>query len=182
MSGTTLTLALTLLTLVVAVVYLLEPVRAWLRYRGEHLVTCPETTAPAAVSVDLGRAALTALVEGRADLRLTNCSRWPERGRCDEPCVCEVEAHGQAGTVAAIVADWCDAKPCVLCGKPITSPGSSERPAALLGPDAISVTWRDVPGERLPALFASHQPVCWSCHHIEAFLREHSDLVTDRSH
>jgi hypothetical protein len=180
MGGTGLALLIGL-TILVGLVYLRDPLRAWRRYRGQHLVTCPETGAAAAVSVDVGRAAFTSLVEGVPDLRLAHCSRWPERGRCAEPCVCEVAAHGQSGTVAAIVADWCQSKPCVYCGKRIASPGSSERPAALLGPDAISVTWRSVAAERLPALFPTHQPICWSCHHLETFLREHKELVTDRS-
>jgi hypothetical protein len=182
MSGSAFVFLLIGLTALVGFVYLREPLRAWRRYRGEHIVICPETAAPAAVSIDVGRAAFTALIEGRPDVHLANCSRWPERGRCDEPCVCEVEAHGQAGSVATMVAEWCRAKSCVYCGKPIASPASAERPAALLGPDAISVTWRAVPAERLPALFETHQPICWSCHHIETFLREHKELVTDRVH
>jgi hypothetical protein len=175
--------ALVLLVIVVVLigaVYLADPVRVWWRYRGEHLVTCPETSAAAAVSIDVGRAAFSALVEGRPDLRLKHCSRWPARGGCDEMCLCEVSAHGRAGTVAAIVTDWCSEKRCAYCGKPIRSPASLERPAALVGPEGVSTAWRDVPAEQLPTLFATHAPACWSCHHVETFLREHKELVVER--
>jgi hypothetical protein len=179
MDGTAMAVAIGLTTLVV-VVYLREPWRAWRRFRGDHLVTCPETHGPAAVSVDVGRAAFTAFVEGRADLHLTRCSRWPERGRCDEPCVSEVDARGEAGSAASIAAEWFRSKRCAYCGAAIVSPASLERPAALLAPDAVSVAWRDVPAEQLPSLFETHQPVCWSCHHIETFLRGHKELVVER--
>jgi len=179
MSGSMLALVVGL-TALVGVVYLWEPLRAWRRYRGEHLVTCPETKAPAAVSIDLGRATFTALVEGRADVHLGSCSRWHERGRCDEPCVCQVEATGTASAVTSLVADWCESKRCVYCARPITASGSRERPAALLGPDAISVSWRDVPAEHLPSMFVTHQPICWSCHHAESFVRAHKELVVER--
>jgi hypothetical protein len=175
--------ALVLLVVVaffVGVIYFIDPVRVWRRYRGERIVTCPETKAPAAVSVDVGHAAFTSLVEGRPDLRLANCSRWPERGHCDEPCIPDVEAAGVDGTVAAIVTNWCRSKQCVLCGKPIAAPDSKQHPAALRGPDGVSVLWRSVPPERLPSMFPTHQPVCWDCHHIETFRREHKELVVER--
>jgi hypothetical protein len=34
--------------------------------------------------------------------------------------------------------------------------------------------------EQLPTLFATHAPACWSCHHVETFLREHKELVVER--
>ncbi len=71
------------------VIYARDPVRAWRRYRGVRIVMCPETQRPAAISVDTGHAALTALVEHQAELRLAACSRWPERGPCNEPCLPE---------------------------------------------------------------------------------------------
>lgn len=171
---------LVIVALVVAAVYLADPVRVWSRYRGDHLVTCPETAAAAAVAIDVGHAAFTSFVEGRADLRLANCSRWPERGACDQPCLRQVEAEGRAGAVVSIVTAWYAMKPCARCGNPIVSPASLEHPAAMLGADGVTATWRDVAAERLPALFATHRPICWNCHHIETFMREHKELVVDR--
>ena len=51
---------------------------AWRQWRGTRIVTCPETRRPAAVDMDL-RYALAGAVVGRPELRLRDCSRWPER-------------------------------------------------------------------------------------------------------
>jgi hypothetical protein len=176
--------ALALLTLaaisIIGIVYLKDPLRAWRRYRGERLVVCPETKAPAAVSVDTGHAALTALVEGQPGVRLAACSRWDERGRCDEPCVADVEAAGPSGTVTAIVHEWFLGKSCRSCGRPIGSTVSETLPPALMGPDGISISWRDVPPERLPGLFETHYAVCANCHLADSFRRTHPELVVER--
>jgi hypothetical protein len=173
-------LAATVLIAVVAF-YLRDPLHAWRRYRGVRLVECPETSAAAAVTVDTGHAMLTAFVEGRPALRLAACSRWPERGPCDEPCLADVEAAGPAGTVEAIVGRWCQSRTCPYCGKAIVASASPQHAPALLGPDGISIAWPDVPPEHLPDLFRTHQAVCCDCHLIESFRREHADLVVERS-
>ena len=54
-------------------------VRAWRsarRYRGQRLVSCPESYAPAAVTVDTWAAACAAS-RGVDDIHLRSCSRWP---------------------------------------------------------------------------------------------------------
>ena len=56
-------------------------VRAYVRYRGRRVVTCPETEQYAAVDVDAIHAAVSSL-SGVPQLRLTSCSRWPEREGC----------------------------------------------------------------------------------------------------
>jgi hypothetical protein len=179
MSGLALALLIAAALVAVGAVYVFDPLRAWRRYRGERLVVCPETLAAAAVTIDTGHAALTALVEGCPDVRIAACSRWAERGRCEEPCLIEVEAAGRAGTVQAVVDGWYEARTCGYCGKPIAS-ASPRHPRALLGPDGVSVAWSDVPADRLPQLFQTHQAVCGDCHLIETFRREHADLVVDR--
>lgn len=180
MSGLVLLLLLIGLSAVVALVYLRDPLRAWRRYRGERFVTCPETHARAAVSVDVGRAAFSALLEGVPDVRLASCSRWVERGPCDEPCLAEIEAAGPDGTVAAAVSRWCRSQVCAFCGRPIASPESRTHPAALVGPDGATVAWLDVRAERLPGLFGTHRAACWHCHQVETFRRTHKDLVVER--
>ena len=62
----------------IAIVFVSRRVWERLRFRGKMLVTCPETHEPAAVKVNLGRAAVKAMV-GRQDLELSECSRWPSR-------------------------------------------------------------------------------------------------------
>jgi hypothetical protein len=75
----------------VLAVYLGIAVRTRLRLRGRHVVVCPETHTLAAVTVDLGHAAATAVWE-EADVRVETCSRWPERKGCDEGCATQIAA------------------------------------------------------------------------------------------
>jgi hypothetical protein len=175
------TLVLVLLAVVVVLVYAREPVEAWRRYRGTRLVTCPETRQPAAVSVDVPHAALTALVDDKAGLRLASCSRWEERGPCREPCLAEVQTSGAAGTVRALAERWFASRACAYCGKPIADVTAAHHEPALRRQDGSTVQWPDVPQEQLPAMFATHAPVCWNCHLAESFIRDHPEMVTGRS-
>ena len=52
--------------------------RTYLKFRGKRIVSCPETHQAAAVRVAAGNAALKATI-GHDELRLKECSRWPER-------------------------------------------------------------------------------------------------------
>jgi len=76
---------------VVAGSILLLPLALWLReiyrqYSGSRLVGCPENQQPAAVSIDARHAAATG-VDGCPDLRLSECTRWPERSNCNQACL-----------------------------------------------------------------------------------------------
>jgi hypothetical protein len=180
MSGPVMASLLFLTALAAVLIYLRDPLRAWRRYRGERLVICPETAAAAAVMIDTGHAALTALVEGQPDLRLACCSRWAERGRCDEPCVHDVEAAGDAARVGEIVRRWYETRTCGYCGRKIAAAGPGTHAPALIGVDGITVAWCDVPAERLPELFQSARAVCPNCHLAETFRRTHADIVFER--
>jgi hypothetical protein len=37
-----------------------------------------------------------------------------------------------------------------------------------------------VAAENLPEIFATHLPMCWSCHIAQTFRREHPEMVIDR--
>ena len=56
------------------------------RYSGSRPVKCPENQQPAVVSIDARQAAATEM-DGRPDLRLSDCTRWPERSKCDQACL-----------------------------------------------------------------------------------------------
>lgn len=58
----------------------------WHRTRGRRVVRCPETRKLAAVDLDTAHAILTALSES-AEIRVKNCSRWPDHDRCDRGCL-----------------------------------------------------------------------------------------------
>lgn len=75
----------------VAVSLILLPLAIWRRelyqrFSGWRLVTCPENQQSAAVSMDARHAAATG-VHGHPDVRLCDCTRWPERAQCGQPCV-----------------------------------------------------------------------------------------------
>lgn len=86
-------LLLWLVLCVVAAALLLLPLTLRLndtykRLSGSRLVECPENQRPAAVSIDTRHAAATGM-DGHPDLRLCDCTRWPERMNCDQSCLHE---------------------------------------------------------------------------------------------
>ncbi len=153
--------------------------RSYYRLRGKRLVTCPETQRPAAVELDAGRLARQA-AWGGPHLRLSECSRWPERRACGQECLREIEAAPEGCLVRTIVADWYEGKKCACCGRMIHEVEWLGHKPALMDPAHKTVHWDQVPAEKLPEVFLTHQPVCFDCHIAETFRREHPELVTDR--
>jgi hypothetical protein len=72
----------------VGALYVVVPVvaDAYRRYRGTKTVICPENNQATEIQLDTAQAAASAAV-GRPDLRVTGCSRWPERHHCGQECV-----------------------------------------------------------------------------------------------
>jgi hypothetical protein len=56
------------------------------RYSGGRPVDCPQNHQPAVVSIDVRHAADT-VMDGSPDLRLSDCTRWPERSQCNQACL-----------------------------------------------------------------------------------------------
>lgn len=156
-----------------------RPLMAYMKYRGDRLITCPENQLPAAVVVDARRAAMTANVTG-VPHRLRACSRWPEMGDCPQDCLCQVEADPEATRVTNIVSGWYEGKRCALCDEPIEMLTWSDRRAAVLDPVGVTQEWNAMRSEDLPQIFATHKPVCWNCHLAATFRGRYSELVTDR--
>jgi len=142
-------------------------------YRGERLVTCPETHETAAVKVDALHAAFS-------DLRLSNCSRWPERAGCDQRCLAQIAEAPSNCLVSNIVTAWYEGKSCVLCDRPIGTIAWHEKPPALLSPEGTSFEWSEIPHETLPRVFQTCKPLCWNCYLAESFRREFPKLPVDR--
>jgi hypothetical protein len=167
--------------LALALGYLLfRGLRTFFKLRGKRLVTCPENQKPAAVDLDASHLAKEAIL-GTPPLRLSECSRWPERQGCGQECLRQIEAAPEGCLVRRIVADWYVAKKCVLCGKAVDVKEEwIGHVPALLNPEKKTVYWDKLSPERLPEVFQTHLPVCWSCHIAETFRREHPDLVVDR--
>lgn len=153
--------------------------RAYCRLRGQRLITCPETHTAEAVTVAAGEAGLGAFFN-EPTLRLKECSRWPERENCGQDCLQQIEEDSQGCLVWNIVSKWYEGKSCVFCHKPIGGLHDWDHAPALLGPDFRTTEWKRIRAEKLPEIFATHQPVCWNCHVTESFRRLHPELVTDR--
>ncbi len=56
------------------------------RFSGSRLVACPADQRPAAVNIDARHAAATG-IDGFPELRLSECTCWPERSKCDRACL-----------------------------------------------------------------------------------------------
>lgn len=173
-------LSLAALALGMMIFMSVRAIRSYSRARGKRLVTCPENHCAASVELDAKGAALKAFRGGTYHC-LQDCSRWPEKKDCAQDCLSQVEALGEGCLVRSIVAGWYHGKVCVYCHKPVDNVAEwTGHIPALLTPDSKTVSWSDVPPEKLPEVFAIYKPVCWSCHIAETFRREHPELVTDR--
>jgi hypothetical protein len=156
--------------------------RRYRPFRATRLVVCPDDCATAAVELDATHALWSSITRDRPELRLDNCSRWPDKESCGAPCLGQIERAPDDCMLRAIVARWYAGRRCALCHKPFEGIESFGHKTALLGPDGVSLEWGDVRGESLPAVFATHQPLCWNCHVAETFRRVRPELVTDREH
>ncbi len=169
----------TLILAAAATVWLTDVARVLFRYRGKMLFTCPETGKAACVKVAAADVARGSLV-GRPKIHLSKCSRWPERQNCGQECLSQLGADPQNCLEWTKVSDWYRARVCVYCHKPFGELHWHDHRPALLSPDRKTVQWSDVAAEKLPELFETHLPVCWSCHIAETFRREYPERVVDR--
>jgi hypothetical protein len=168
-----------ILAAVLVVVGLRRALRTYLKFRGKRLVSCPETHQAAAVRVAAGKAALEATV-GNQELRLSECSRWPERGNCPQGCLAQIEEAPKACLVWTIISRWYQGQKCVYCRKPFGEIHWHDHPPALVDNERRTVQWDEIRAEKLQEALGTHFPVCWNCHIAEAFRREHPELVVDR--
>lgn len=168
--------------LALAVAYLIVRAVAgvYWKYRGDHVVKCPENQRPAGVHVDLRNAAKAAL-HGSHDIRLDACSRWPEKQNCGQACLSQIERSPEDCMVRHILAKWYDGKTCICCGKAIGEIHWDTHKPGLLSPERHLVAWSDVPAENVPDVLSTHQPVCWNCMVVQSMISHHPELVLDRS-
>jgi hypothetical protein len=156
--------------------------RTWRLYRGVHVITCPENLQPAAVNVAAFDAAKWFAVSGETDLHLRTCSRWPEMAGCDQACLSQIETAPRACALHTLVTSWYEGKQCHFCARDIEKVVWHERPPALRMPDGATREWKEVAPQELPHVFANAAPVCWACHMVETFRKEHPEMVIERLH
>ena len=151
----------------------------YFRYRGDRFVTCPENRKRVAVKVDAAHSAIAAAL-GNPQLRLSECTRWPEKQDCGQECLRQIELAPAECLVRNEVSHWYEGKTCVVCHRAIGAVRWHDHPPALVGEDYRTVEWKDVPLDRLPEYMETHQPVCWDCHIVQTFRREHPEMITER--
>ena len=100
----------------VALVTIFGVVRFWRRTAAPRLVTCPETGDPHAVEVDPAHR-LTQKLRSADEMQLRDCSRWPERADCDQPCRDQIALAPDGCRVRSLLDEYYAHKSCVLCGK-----------------------------------------------------------------
>jgi hypothetical protein len=153
--------------------------RKWFLWRRERLITCPENEKPAAVRVNASKAVASALT-GHEGLRLSECSRWPEKQGCGQECLAQIEKGPGECLVRTLVDRWYEGKACACCGKPIRDVAWADQRPGLRAPDGRVFAWPDVAPETLPEVFRTHAPICWNCLVVQRVAREHPDEVTVR--
>lgn len=165
--------ALSLLIAVVVVAAATWFGRRYFAMRGARIVECPETKAPAAVSLHAAQAAM-----GRP-LSLSECSRWPERQACGRECLAEIERAPDDCLVRTIVTKWYAGKACAVCHKPLGEIDWLERKPGFIDASGKARPWTDVPPERLLDVLAHDRPICFDCYVAATFRQEHPELVVD---
>jgi hypothetical protein len=123
--------------------------------------------------------AATALA-GSPQLRLSTCSRWPERAGCGQECLGQIEAAPEDCLVRNILVLWYTGKRCVYCGQPFGDISVAGAKPAVLCADKVSVEWSRIPADRLRETLAAASPICFACHMGNTLVREHPELVVDR--
>ena len=164
----------------IAVAILISYYRLVFGLRGQRVVTCPETREDVGVEIDAPLAARTMLVDNPS-LRITKCTRWPEKADCMQECLTQVEAHPEDTLLRNILGTWYLDKDCATCGRPIGQIQWHDPIPGLRAADGRLVGWDGVKAEQVAVLLDTCLPVCWNCFSAETFRAEYPGLVTDRS-
>jgi hypothetical protein len=171
---------LTVIAIILALVWAVVAfARIYLRYQGKRVITCPETGQYAAVDLDAPHAAFTCLWN-KADLRLTSCTRWPERRDCEQDCIQQIGLSPFGCQLRAMLTGWYKGKQCTYCHRAFDEIHWLEHQPALLAPGGKIVEWESIRPEAIPEALFTHQPVCWDCKVVEGFCAEHAELVVER--
>jgi hypothetical protein len=137
---------------IVLAVYLGIALTAWIRLRGTRVVTW-----------------------------LATCSRWPERGGCDQACVPQIVEAGDEARATAMAAHFFEGQRCAICQHSIDGVNASMLPPGLLDPVTHDTfAWDEIAAQELPDAFRVHKPLCANCTLAESFRRRYPDRVVDR--
>jgi len=174
---------LAIAVLILAVVVTVRAASAWMKYRGDRVVECPENRRPAgvklAVGSAVGHAASLSLWSGGGP-RLASCSRWPEKAGCGQPCLSQIQAAPEDCLVRNILSRWYEGKSCASCGARFGEIDWTVRKPALRDAGGATLEWSAIPAEKLSETLAAALPVCFACHMANTLVREHPELAVER--
>jgi hypothetical protein len=136
--------------------------RAYLKFRGKRIVTCPETEQPAAVELAAWHIALASTLR-EPNLRVRDCSRWRQVAPCDGACLTRIEEAPEEFLVLTILSKWYAGKTCTCCGRPVGQISRWQHKPCLMSPDMHIFEWKEIPTENIPRVLGTHAPVCWTC-------------------
>ncbi len=154
--------------------------RTYLAAHGTRVVPCPENHRKAEVALDARAAALSGVLHAPV-LRLRSCTRWPEKQNCGQDCLAQISEAGESCLLRNIVAGWYAGKSCVLCQRPIGEIDWATHKLGLMTPEGNLIGWAQVDAEQIDRILATHSPVCFPCHVTNTFVREHPEMIVDRS-
>jgi hypothetical protein len=152
-----------------------QSIRTFFAMRGARLVECPETQQSAAVVVDAMHAAWTT-ASSSTDIRLSRCSRWPDKAGCAQRCVRQIEAAPDACSVKHVLTKWYADKKCVVCNEGFNRVDWAHQKPTLMRPDGTIAEWYEFRPEQIPDALQTHSPVCWNCYVEETFRSQHPEL------
>jgi hypothetical protein len=130
---------------------------------AKRIVTCPETGADCEMEVDRPRAVLSVL-DGKRDLRVKSCERWPEKKNCGQECMVQVESS--PAVLARIFSQWYEGKNCARCMNLLEREDWDHGHVAVLSGSQL-VELREIPLDKLPQALVGCVPLCINCHEEE---------------
>jgi len=139
-------------------------IQDYYKNRGRQSVTCPDSRQPADVEVDRKFAFWTAL-RGQQHSRLQACSRWPEKGDCDQECLAQIDPSPE--NVERLLTKRFDGKTCALCARALTPADWRQGRLAVLNPAQKLIELREMTLDRFASMLENMRPLCWKCHQEE---------------
>ena len=156
----------------------------WWKYRGQRVVTCPENQRPAGVSRGRGpcgtqRPRFPARVAVEPMLPMAGTGRV----RAGMPAPDRSSHRGLPGPQHPLELVRGQKLPVLRHGPSdrLSWEGRSRRCFPPIRSVTVSVEWSDIPAEQLQEVLSAAEPVCFACHMASKMMREHPELVIDRS-
>jgi hypothetical protein len=138
--------------------------QSYFRNRGRRTVMCPDNHQAVTVEVDSKFAFRTAL-RGKEHMRLHTCSRWPEKGDCDQDCLAQVDPTPE--NLERLLQKWYQGKTCAICERGLTPADWRRSRLALLNEKQKLFELHHMHLDELPSALDKMAPLCWNCHQEE---------------